>query len=57
MVVAEVVIALVRVSVVIVAGGGEELTTGRREEEEEWVEEALQLLTDECLISLFHGVA
>ena len=37
-----------------VAGGGEELTTGRRED---WVEEALQLFTDECLFSLFHGVA
>ena len=39
----------------VVAGGGEELTTGRREEEEELVEEALQLFTDECLVSLFHG--
>ena len=41
----------------LLLGGGEELTTGRREEEEECVEEALQLFTDECLVSLFHGVA
>ena len=35
----------------LLLGGGEELTTGRREEEED-----LQLFTDECLVSLFHGV-